>query len=56
MKPTKKEIIGRGGRVCIGVYVKRETHEKLHRVAKSKELGLSDIVRMAINEYLSKEE
>ena len=41
--------------ICIGVYIPKETHAKLVAAAKEKELTLSDIVRIAIREYATKE-
>lgn len=41
--------------ICIGVYISKETHAKLVAAAKDKELTLSDIVRIAIREYATKE-
>ena len=49
------------GYMCLGVYITLDDHEKLKQVAASKkaELGvrvtLSDVVRLAIGEYLKKE-
>lgn len=42
-------------KVCIGVYITSEVHEKAVELAAAKELTLSDIFRAALKEYLSKE-
>lgn len=49
------------GQICLGVYIPLDDHEQLKRIAESKkqELGvrvtLSDVIRLAIGEYLKKE-
>lgn len=39
---------------CLGVYITSEMHNKLIEVAKQENLSLSDIVRVAIKDYLAK--
>lgn len=48
-KPIKDKI-------CLGVYITTDKHERLMEIADKKELTLSNIVRMAINEFIAKEE
>jgi hypothetical protein len=43
-------------RICIGVYIAKDFHAKLLEIAKAKELSLSDVFRIAVKEYLAKEE
>ncbi len=43
-------------KICLGVYITADTHEKLIELANEKELTLSDIVRMALKDYLAKAE
>lgn len=49
----KKE---RNGKVVIGVYIAKDTHAKLIKIAKDRELNLSDIVRIALKEYVANNE
>lgn len=39
-------------RVCLGVYVSADMHKELTKVARSKEITISVIVRTAIKQYL----
>lgn len=39
-------------RICLGVQISKETHAALVKKANSKELTISDIVRIAIKDYL----
>ncbi len=43
-------------RICVSAYVTRDMHGKISQIAKSRELGISDIVREAVREYLAKQE
>lgn len=43
-----------GATICLGVYIPKKTHDDLIATAKEQELSLSDIVRIAIREYLTK--
>lgn len=43
-------------RICLGVYITADTHERLSALAKERELTLSDIVRMALKDYFAKNE
>lgn len=43
-------------RICLGVYITADTHKRLSALAKERELTLSDIVRMALKDYLAKNE
>ena len=52
-KLGKKE---RNGKVVIGVYIAKDTHAKLIKIAKARELNLSDIVRVALKEYVASNE
>lgn len=42
-------------RICLGVQIAEEMHSKLIEIANKKELTMSDIVRMAIKEFVQKE-
>ena len=42
-----------GQRVCLGVQISPDMHEKLIQVAQQQHLSMSDIVRMAIKAYLN---
>ena len=42
-------------RVCLGVQISRDMHSKLLNIAGKKELTLSDIVRMALKDFVQKE-
>ena len=44
----------KGDKICLGVYVTNEMHSKLIALAKQENLSLSDIVRIALKEYLVK--
>lgn len=39
---------------CLGVYITKDMHGKLIERAKQENLSLSDIVRIALREYLAK--
>lgn len=41
-------------RVCLGVQISQDTHAALVQLAKDKELTISDIVRLALKSYMSK--
>lgn len=41
-------------KVCLGVHLTREIHTRLLEDARSKELSLSDVVRIALKDYLAK--
>ncbi len=43
-------------RICVSAYVTRDMHGKISQIAKSRELGISDIVREAVREYLARQE
>ena len=42
-------------RACLGVQISRDMHSKLLNIAGKKELTLSDIVRMALKDFVQKE-
>lgn len=48
---------GLGGkdRICLGVNISREVHAKLIEIARENEQSLSDVVRIAIREFLAKQ-
>lgn len=46
----------RDDKVQIGAWLNRDTYAKAVEVAKTKELAFSDILRMAIKEYIAREE
>ena len=39
---------------CLGVYITKDMHGKLIERAKQENLSLSDILRIALREYLAK--
>jgi len=43
-------------KIYVGAYVSRETHTKIVEIGKPRDLGISDIVREAVREYLAKQE
>lgn len=43
-------------KIYVGACVSRDVHGKLVELGKSRELGISDIVREAVREYLAKQE
>lgn len=43
-------------KIYVGAYVSRETHSKIVEIGKPRDLGISDIVREAVREYLAKYE
>ena len=43
-------------KIYVGAYVARETHAKIVELGKPRDLGISDIVREAVREYLAKQE
>lgn len=43
-------------RICLGVYITADMHDRLVGLAEERELTLSDIVRMALKDYLAKNE
>lgn len=43
-------------KVYVGACVSREMHKKIVELAKPRDLGISDIVREAVREYLAKQE
>jgi hypothetical protein len=47
----KKE---KNGKVVIGLWLNKETHVAVEEVARKQELTFSDIVRMALKEYVAK--
>ncbi len=52
----KKNARGRKGlsdKICLGVYITKETHGKLVEIAEKEELTLSDIVRKAVKEFIA---
>ena len=44
----------RDGKIQIGVWVKKDTYAKAKEVARTQELTFSDILRIALKEYLAK--
>lgn len=48
---TKLDKKERNGKVVIGVYIAKDTHAKLIKIAKDRELNLSDIVRIGFRCY-----
>ena len=51
MEKVKKE---RNGRVNIGLWVNKDIQKSLDDIAKGKELTFSDIVRIALREYVER--
>lgn len=47
----KKE---RDGKVNISIWINKDTHARLVELAKNAEFTVSDIVRIALKEYISK--
>lgn len=43
-------------KIYVGAYVTREVHAKIVELGKPRDLGISDIVREAVREYLAKQE
>ncbi len=43
-------------KIYVGACVTRDVHGKLVELGKRRELGISDIVREAVREYLAKQE
>lgn len=43
-------------KIYVGAYVSMETHKKIVELGKPRDLGISDIVREAVREYLAKHE
>lgn len=54
-KIATKEPKGRD-KIYVGAYVSMETHAKIVELGKPRDLGISDIVREAVREYLAKQE
>ncbi len=46
----------RNDKVQIGAWLNRDIYAKAVEIAKTKELTFSDILRMAIKEYIAREE
>ncbi len=46
----------RNGKVNIGLWIGKETHERVIKIAEKDELNFSDIVRIALKEYIEKRE
>lgn len=44
----------RNGKVNIGLWIGKETHERVIKIAEKDELNFSDIVRIALKEYIEK--
>ncbi len=53
---TIKTVEATKDKVYVGAPVSRETHKKIVELAKPRDLGISDIVREALREYLAKQE
>lgn len=51
MEKARRE---RNGKVNIGLWVGKEVHAKLAEIAKKEDLTFSDIVRIALKEYVQK--
>lgn len=43
-------------KIYVGAYVSMETHKKIVELGKPRDLGISDIVREAVREYIAKQE
>lgn len=43
-------------KIYVGAYVSRETHSKIVELGKPRDLGISDIVREAVREYIARQE
>lgn len=41
--------------VCIGVRIKKDLYEQLRKVCESKDLTLSQVVRIVLKEFINKE-
>ena len=50
---TKKTKKMRGDKIQIGVWVKKDTYETATELAKSQELTFSDVLRIALKEYIA---
>lgn len=46
----------RNGKVNIGLWIGKDTHERVIKIAEKDELNFSDIVRIALKEYIEKRE
>ncbi len=53
---TIKTVEATKDKVYVGAPVSRETNKKIVELAKPRDLGISDIVREALREYLAKQE
>lgn len=43
-------------KIYVGAYVSKETHQKIVECGKPRELGISDVVREALRDYLAKQD
>ncbi|MBQ6728438.1 MAG: hypothetical protein IJQ87_05800 [Clostridia bacterium] len=43
-------------KVCVGAYVPEKTQADLTKIAKEKEVAISDVIRFAIRDYIAKHE
>ena len=50
---TRKTKKMRGDKIQIGVWVKKDTYETATELAKSQELTFSDVLRIALKEYIA---
>ena len=47
--------LGQTDKICLGVRITKETHDRLLEMAKDKEVSISDVVRGLINDAIKKE-
>lgn len=52
---TKDITKMRGDKIQIGVWINKETYVKATEIAKTNEFTFSDIVRIALKEYIARE-
>ena len=48
--------LGQTDKLCLGVRITKEAHDKLLAMARAKELSISDVVRGLINDAIKREE
>lgn len=47
--------LGQTDKICLGVRITKEAHDRLLEMAKDKEVSISDVVRGLINDAIKKE-
>lgn len=51
----KEKTVKEEKKIYVGAYVSKETHQKIVECGKPRELGISDVVREALRDYLAKQ-